>query len=110
MDVAKNFAPDLAAASATASPADSSNQDADLRSKILNGVQELTRSAPFPNPWDFLRPTTSTRQLNGDPHDVLASLKTQFSVDELLAARVIARSSDDKLQLSPVFGDAWSSF
>ena len=50
-------------------------------------------------------------QIGCDPVDVIASLPgTKFSVASSLDARVIERSSDDKLHLSPVFGDASAGF
>jgi hypothetical protein len=109
MDVKAAFAP-LSASTDAVAPGESNRPDANLRAQILKRIQEQTRPAPLPKPWDFLGSSRSTRQLLGEPVDLVAALQTEFSVEQLFIARMIKGASENQPRLAPVFGDSSSSF
>ena len=104
------FAPPPVPAVGTDLPADLSPHAADLRTKILAVIIELTERARLPQEWRFLGVSTSMRCLGSEPSDLVASLRTKFSLDELLATRIVVVGPDNQPQLSPIFGDTSSSF
>jgi hypothetical protein len=83
---------------------------ADIRVDILSQVVAETEPAQLTNHWRFLPTSPRVRQFGGDPRDLAASLQQHFGTDDLVASRVLIRSRDSELQLSPVFGDASSKF
>ncbi len=87
--------------------------DAELplrRIEILQAVEAATRAAPTPARWRPLKGSRSLRQLRGDAAELLVSLQAQFPDNELVATRVVERGVEGTLHLSPIFGDARSTF
>jgi hypothetical protein len=81
-----------------------------IRADVLGHVVAKTEPAALPNLWRFLAKSPSVRRLGGDRRDFAASLQQHFSDEDLVASRILVRSRDSELQLSPVFGDASSKF
>ena len=110
MEVSTEPAPPSAPIGDTVPPVDATHQCAELLAKILSRIQHQSRPAPLPQSWSFLGISQSMRQLRGDAAELIASLQTEFSLEELLAAQVIRHTADNQLRLSPIFGDASASF
>jgi hypothetical protein len=82
----------------------------ELRSQILQAVFEMSSSARPPETWRTFGTRKSVRRLAVDPTDVVASLLTKFTHDELIEARAAHQGATGQLRLSPIFGNTFTSF
>ena len=80
----------------------------DVRSRILASIERLTKPVPPPEAWAFLKPTKSVRRLEGQPGELLAALRAEFSEEQLLTAHVLTQKSDGPSTLSAVLADTTS--
>ena len=87
MEVSSELIPPLAAIGGTIAVVDPNPRHAESLARILTRIQQQTHPTPLPKPWASLGATKSVYQLRGNPADLVASLQTEFSVEELLAAR-----------------------
>jgi hypothetical protein len=116
MDVAADhssnpaFAPQPVPVFGTDMPPDLRPQTVDLRTKILQRIVAQTGPARLPKSWAWLGASKSTRQLSVAPDEIVASLLSEFSLEQLLAARIVEQIPNDEPRLSPVFGDPTASF
>ncbi|MEO7403003.1 MAG: hypothetical protein ABIU95_04975 [Burkholderiales bacterium] len=76
-----------------------------VRVEVLQAVEVATRAAPSPHQALFPKDDKNARQLREGPGELLESLTSHFTQEELLESRVVERVGLNDIRLSPILGE-----
>ena len=76
-----------------------------MSDQILARIVTLTEPVPPPPIWSFLPSTEAVRHWPSTATELHDTLRREFAVDELVAARVLLQGPDGATRLSPVLND-----